>query len=500
GLFAQVGINTDGSSPDTSALLDVKSTDKGMLVPRMTTAQRTAISSPATGLLVFDETTGGIWFYNGSIWEDLSSGDNLGNHTATQTLDLNGNNISAANSISTATLDVSGNLHLPQTTATGSGTGLVMVDGNRFIHSYGSGNFFAGKNAGNLTGSGISSNTGVGESALSGLNEGDENTAIGYFALIANDDGELNTAVGSNALGANTSGSSNTAVGGYALSVNQEGNFITAVGYSALTANDDGEINTAVGSNALGANTSGSGNTAVGGYALSVNQDGNFITAIGNNSGVLAQGLTNSTAIGANAKVNSSNKIQLGDNAVTLVETAGTVNASAFVGDGSGLTGIAGDNLGNHTATQALNLNGNWLSGDGGSEGVFVANSGNVGVGTTSPASSAQFEVSSTSKGFLPPRMTETQRETISSPVAGLQIINSTTNRPNYFNGSNWMHFDNTRADLSIGEFYQEGVVFYLDGSGGGLICAVSDQDGGSGILWYNVDYTTTGATAKAIG
>ena len=38
----------------------------------MTTSQRTAISSPATGLLVFDNTTGSFWFYNGSTWEDLS--------------------------------------------------------------------------------------------------------------------------------------------------------------------------------------------------------------------------------------------------------------------------------------------------------------------------------------------------------------------------------------------------------------------------------------------
>ncbi|MCP4001420.1 MAG: hypothetical protein GY727_10975, partial [Gammaproteobacteria bacterium] len=72
--FAQVGINTDGSSPDTSALLDVKSTTKGMLIPRMTTTQRTAISLPATGLLVFDETTGGFWFYNGTAWVSLSAG------------------------------------------------------------------------------------------------------------------------------------------------------------------------------------------------------------------------------------------------------------------------------------------------------------------------------------------------------------------------------------------------------------------------------------------
>jgi len=52
-VFAQVAINTDNSSPDNSAILDVKSTSKGMLVPRMTAAQRDAIASPATGLLIF---------------------------------------------------------------------------------------------------------------------------------------------------------------------------------------------------------------------------------------------------------------------------------------------------------------------------------------------------------------------------------------------------------------------------------------------------------------
>ncbi|MCP4183054.1 MAG: hypothetical protein GY761_07020, partial [Hyphomicrobiales bacterium] len=73
GLSAQVGINADGSSPDGSAMLDVKSSDKGMLVPRMTTAQRTAIASPATGLFVFDSTTGSFWFYGGSAWNELIS-------------------------------------------------------------------------------------------------------------------------------------------------------------------------------------------------------------------------------------------------------------------------------------------------------------------------------------------------------------------------------------------------------------------------------------------
>lgn len=63
-LFAQnaVGINT--TTPDASALLDLSSTNKGLLMPRMTAAQRVGIASPATGLLVFqtDGTSG--YYYN----------------------------------------------------------------------------------------------------------------------------------------------------------------------------------------------------------------------------------------------------------------------------------------------------------------------------------------------------------------------------------------------------------------------------------------------------
>ena len=75
-------------------MLDIKSTDKGVLIPRMTTTQRTAISTPATGLLVFDQTTGGFWFYNGSAWEDISAADNLGDHTASQNIQLSTHRLS----------------------------------------------------------------------------------------------------------------------------------------------------------------------------------------------------------------------------------------------------------------------------------------------------------------------------------------------------------------------------------------------------------------------
>ncbi|NVO21244.1 MAG: tail fiber domain-containing protein [Bacteroidetes bacterium] len=60
---AQVAINTDGSAPDNSAMLDVKSIAKGMLVPRMTAAQRDAIVNPAPGLLIFC-TDNNLYFSN----------------------------------------------------------------------------------------------------------------------------------------------------------------------------------------------------------------------------------------------------------------------------------------------------------------------------------------------------------------------------------------------------------------------------------------------------
>ena len=70
--FSQVGIGT--TSPDPSSVLDIQATanDKGILIPRLTQAQRNAISSPANGLMIF-QTDGnvGFYFYNSSSWDSF---------------------------------------------------------------------------------------------------------------------------------------------------------------------------------------------------------------------------------------------------------------------------------------------------------------------------------------------------------------------------------------------------------------------------------------------
>jgi len=93
-LHGQVAINTDGSDPDPSAVLDVQATDKGMLIPRMLASQRDAISDPVQGLLVFVTDENAFYYYDGSNWI-LASADNLGDHKARRNLQMQGHWISA---------------------------------------------------------------------------------------------------------------------------------------------------------------------------------------------------------------------------------------------------------------------------------------------------------------------------------------------------------------------------------------------------------------------
>jgi len=73
-FFSTFGI---GTTPDGSAALDISSTTKGFLPPRMTTAQRDAIASPANGLIIYNTTTGSLNSYNGAEWSEISTSNNV---------------------------------------------------------------------------------------------------------------------------------------------------------------------------------------------------------------------------------------------------------------------------------------------------------------------------------------------------------------------------------------------------------------------------------------
>ena len=69
-----IAVNSTGASADSSAMMDVSSTTKGLLIPRMTTAQRNSISNPASSLLIFNTSTNNFEYYDGSWKTFMTSG------------------------------------------------------------------------------------------------------------------------------------------------------------------------------------------------------------------------------------------------------------------------------------------------------------------------------------------------------------------------------------------------------------------------------------------
>jgi hypothetical protein len=140
-----VGINTTSTVADASSVLDLTSTNKGVLVPRMTTIQKNAIAAPAKGLMVFDSTANSFSFYNGTAWTDLNSG-------ASNNWSVSGNNIYSSNTgnvgIGTTTPDyklkVSGSIYGNDGTmansllvggTTSTGYKLSVIDGSVAVYN-----------------------------------------------------------------------------------------------------------------------------------------------------------------------------------------------------------------------------------------------------------------------------------------------------------------------------------------------------------------------------
>ncbi len=305
-----LSINTSGNPAHASSILDVESTDKGMLIPRMNKTQKNAIALPATGLLVFQNGPDSIGFhyYDGAAWLWLpasnsidtigwktsgNNGTNPANHFIgtrdNVPLSFRQNNtwLGRWNSISDNYFigDSSGSFISSGISNTGYGAKTLFANTSAFA------NVAVGNYAlqNNTTGS---RNTAVGDSALytqsynPGGNYLSDNTAIGNKAMFANQptssgNGSKNVAIGNEALYDNTTGSQNTAIGVSALRENITGNANTAVGRSAHRQSKSGSSNSYFGFESGYADSTGSQNTGIGTYALSNHQTGNRNTAIG---------------------------------------------------------------------------------------------------------------------------------------------------------------------------------------------------------------------------
>jgi hypothetical protein len=109
-----------------------------------------------------------------------------------------------------------------------------------------------------------------------------------------------------------------------------------------------------------------------------------------------------------------------------------------------------------------------------------------VGIGTTTPHASAALDVTSTTSGFLPPRMTQAQRNAITSPAAGLTVYDTTTNSNWFFNGTIWVNAAAPAAGTThfVSESYGGGMVFWVTTDGlHGLIAETIDQGNST---WFN--------------
>ncbi|MFC4687416.1 beta strand repeat-containing protein [Epilithonimonas pallida] len=390
--YSQVGINTDTPKATLDVVAtpaDVTKTD-GFIAPRLKGSELKAkdalYSTPQTGAIVYvteallpaatttktvNVTAVGYFYFDGTVWQKVSSGA-----AAAQTDDWhttgNAGTTPGTNFIGTTdnqdiifkrNKDMSGLLSTQNTafgvqafwSGAGSsnsafGTGTLMVNAANENSAFGanalrsntsgfSNNAFgSGALSGNTTGG---NNSAFGGNALSGNTTGNANSAFGYNALLKNTTSignsafghfalmnnttDSNSAFGFKALTANTTGSYNSAFGYQALIANSMGGNNSAFGYNALAANTTGDDNSAFGKNALAINTTGEENTAVGHWTLPANTTGSYNTSVGRSSLWSNTTGNDNTAVGTSAlgyNTTGNNNTALGQGAGNSSKTA----------------------------------------------------------------------------------------------------------------------------------------------------------------------------------
>jgi trimeric autotransporter adhesin len=341
-----IGIGT--STPSSSAALDITTTGKGLLIPRMSSAIITSISNPAKGLMVYDSVKNQLVVNMGTPvtpnWQNIVSSSDWG---------LTGNSGTNADDNFIGTIDNHPLYFRVNNQLAGK---IDTVSGSTFM-GYG-----AGKNADSQA---HAFNTATGFQTLYSNTTGYDNTAIGAGALYSNINGGVNNASGVYPHYTNTAGIGNSANGYQSMYSNTTGNYNTAIGYQSLYSNVSKNYNTATGGGSLYRNTVGEQNTANGYFALYHNDAGTSNTV----TGVFAMYQNNSgnynTALGyaaGGSEDNGYNNVFLGAN--TDVDGPGYYNVIA-IGQGTVCTGSSQVTIGNG-ATGFYRAYANWSDiGDG---------------------------------------------------------------------------------------------------------------------------------------
>lgn len=250
-IMAQnVSINADGTVPDNSAMLDVSSTTRGLLIPRMTEVQRNAIVNPASGLLIIQlDNNPGFYYNNGTSaspdWVRLETSDD------------NTQSIEDEDGDTKVETEESDDEDIIRFDA--GGTEVLRIDSESRL---------------NITNS--RSSLFVGNQAGADINTGTSNTFLGYEAGANNTNGSSNTFVGYRTGFVSTTSGNNTFIGSLSGDANTSGADNTFLGLQSGSATNSGSHNTFIGKNAGRINTTGANNTFLGiNSGDIINGDGN---------------------------------------------------------------------------------------------------------------------------------------------------------------------------------------------------------------------------------
>ena len=268
---AQVGINSDNSDPDPSAMLDISSTDKGILIPRMDSTHRQAILNPAAGLMVYDSTTHSFWYYANATWNNLNR---------TFLADTDGD--------TKIQVEESGDEDIIRFDL--GGTEFMRLDSGRIEILNTGGSVFIGEGAG--ANDDLSDNRNVFTGYKSGYNntEGINNIFTGYQSGYNNLTGIYNVFLGTNTGLSNTDGSNNIFIGTNTGLSNTEGINSIFSGNQAGYYNTTGNLNIFLGYQTGFKNTTGSRNLFLGNQAGYSNTAGGSNVFLGNKAGYYETG------------------------------------------------------------------------------------------------------------------------------------------------------------------------------------------------------------------